>query len=635
MADPPSSRLRWTDCSTSHPPKLSAEAGAQALAGLISPAAGPVAAPAQFALGVEASFSGRSWRMREVDRDLVRELQLAGCSAPLAQLLATRGVAPGDAARYLDPKLKHLLPDPDTFAHMSAAAVRFARAVEQQETIAVLADYDVDGACSAALILCWLKSIGRTALLHVPDRLTEGYGPSSAAVKNLRERGASLLVTLDCGAAAHVPLAGAAVSGLDVIVLDHHAVETNPPVLAHVNPNGPDDRSGHRNVCAAGLTFLFLVAVQRLLRVGGWFSQNQTGEPDLLEQLDLVALATVADVVPLTGVNRAFVRQGLRSADRLQRPGLAALARLANANPPFSVYHLGFVFGPRINAGGRVGRCDLGARLLLSGDAQEADMLAAELDRHNRERQSIEAGILRTASEIAAQQRENPFLLIGGDGWHPGVVGIIAGRLKDRHAKPALVAGFTDADDDPIGRGSARSVANVDLGAVVRAAYAEGILDAGGGHAMAAGFSIRRSRMAEFADFLSRRIGSAPRADLPREWFVDALLSASAATTGFADETERAGPFGAGNPEPLFMMPEMLLVYAGVVAESHVRVRAVGRDGQGISGIAFRAATMDLGTALLNARGRRVHLLGRLKRDDYDGVPKVQLHIEDAAPAEA
>lgn len=608
---------------------------AQALAGLISSAAGPAAAPAQYALGVDASFSGRSWRMREVDQDLARELQFAGCPAPLAQLLATRGIAPGDAAQYLDPKLKHLLPDPDRFANMTVAAVRFARAVGQQETIAVLADYDVDGACSAGLILTWLKTIGRTTLLHVPDRMTEGYGPSSTAVKILRGQGASLLVTLDCGAAAHVPLAEAAACGLDVIVLDHHAVETDPPVLAHVNPNGPGDRSGHRNVCAAGLTFLFLIAVQRQLRLEGWFSQTGTREPDLMEQLDLVALATVADVVPLTGLNRALVRQGLRTADGLRRPGLAALARLAKVSPPFSVYQLGFAFGPRINAGGRVGRCDIGARLLASGDPQEADMLAAELDRHNRERQAIEAGILRAASELAAQQRENSFLLVGGDGWHPGVVGIIAGRLKDRHAKPALVAGFADADDDPIGRGSARSVANVDLGAVIRAAYAEGILDTGGGHAMAAGFSIRRSRMPEFAAFLSQRIGSAADADLPRERTVDALLSASAATTGFADEVERAGPFGAGNPEPLFLMPEMLLVFAGIVGESHVRVRAVGRDGQGISGIAFRAASTEFGTALLNARGRRVHLLGRLKRDDYGGVPKVQLQIEDAAPAEA
>lgn len=608
---------------------------AQALAGLILSAAGPAPAPASFAFGVETSLSGRRWRMREFDADIARDLQLADYPAPLAQLLAARGVTPADAAHFLDPKLKHLLPDPDTFAHMSAAAARFAQAVSRYETIAVLADYDVDGACSAALILGWLKRLGRTALLHVPDRLTEGYGPSPSAVANLRGQGASLLVTLDCGAAAHRAFAEAAASGPDVIVLDHHAVEINPPVFAHVNPNGPDDRSGVRHVCAAGLTFLFLIAVQRLLRVQGWFAQTGMAEPDLLQQLDVVALATVADVVPLIGVNRAFVRQGLRCLQSLQRPGLAALARVAKASPPFSAYHLGFVFGPRINAGGRVGRCDLGARLLASDDREEVDAMAAELDRHNRERQAIEAGILKTAHERAAEQRDTPFVLIGGDGWHPGVVGIIAGRLKDRHAKPALVAGFADPSGDSIGRGSARSVATVDLGAAIRAAHAEGILDAGGGHAMAAGFSIRRSRMPDFAAFLSRRIGSTAATAAPRELMADAALSASAATPGFADEIERAGPYGAGTAEPLFIMPEMLVVYAGVVADSHLRVRAVGRDGQGIGAIAFRAAGTELGTALLNARGRRVHLLGQLKRDDYDGVSRVQLHIEDAAAADA
>jgi single-stranded-DNA-specific exonuclease len=348
-----------------------------------------------------------------------------------------------------------------------------------------------------------------------------------------------------------------------------------------------------------------------------------------------VALATVADVVPLTGVNRAFVRQGLRRLDLLQRPGFAALSRLAKVEPPFSVYHLGFVFGPRINAGGRVGRCDLGARLLSAKDLAEAEALAADLDRHNRERQAIEAGILKAADELAAMQRDRPFVLIGGEGWHPGVVGIIAGRLKDRHAKPALVAGFTDEAADSIGRGSARSVANVDLGAVIRAAHAEGILDAGGGHAMAAGFSIRRSRLNEFGVFLSSRIATAPQVGKVRELIADAALSAGGAGLPLLGSIERAGPFGAGNPEPLFLLLDMLVVFAGIVGGDHVRIRAVGRDGQGIGAIAFRTGQSALGQALLNAKGRRVHLAAKLKRDDFDGVPKVQLHLEDAAPAEA
>jgi len=607
----------------------------QALA-VVAPSAGVAGVgAAEFALVVEYSFSGRAWRMREYDQDIARGLQLAGYCAPLAQLLAARGVTWADAAQYLDPKLRDLLPDPCKLAHMDSAAVRFAEAITRRETIAVLADYDVDGACSAALIVEYLNQLGLEALLYVPDRLTEGYGPSAAAVRQLRSRGASLLLTLDCGAAAHAPFAAAADCGLQVIVLDHHAVDTNPPVVAHVNPNGPDDVSGLRNLCSAGLSFLFLIAVQRILRVQRWFADRGIAEPDLMKQLDLVALATVADVVPLTGVNRALVRQGLRRLDSLQRPGLAALSRLAKVEPPFSVYHLGFVFGPRINAGGRVGRCDLGARLLSAKEMAEADALAAEVDRHNRERQAIEAGILKAADELAAMQHERPFVLIGGDGWHPGVVGIIAGRLKDRHAKPALVAGFADGAEDSIGRGSARSIANVDLGAVIRAAHAEGILDTGGGHAMAAGFSIRRSRLQDFGEFLSDRLQSAPRPDKMAALIADAALSATGAGLALFDSVERVGPFGAGNPEPLFLFPDMLLVYAGIVGADHVRIRAVGRDGQGIGAIAFRAGSTQLGQALLNARGRRVHLAARLKRDDFDGVPKVQLHIEDAAPAEA
>jgi single-stranded-DNA-specific exonuclease len=573
--------------------------------------------------------------MRDYDQDIARGLELAGYGAPLAQLLAARGVTWADAAQYLDPKLRDLLPDPCKLAHMDSAAVRFAEAITRRETIAVLADYDVDGACSAALIVEYLNQLGLEALLYVPDRLTEGYGPSAAAVRQLRSRGASLLLTLDCGAAAHAPFAAAADCGLQVIVLDHHAVETNPPVVAHVNPNGPDDVSGLRNLCSAGLSFLFLIGVQRILRVQRWFAERGIAEPDLMKELDLVALATVADVVPLTGVNRAFVRQGLRRLDLLQRPGFAALSRLAKVEPPFSVYHLGFVFGPRINAGGRVGRCDLGARLLSAKEMAEADALAAEVDRHNRERQAIEAGILKAADELAAMQRERSFVLIGGDGWHPGVVGIIAGRLKDRHAKPALVAGFADGAEDSIGRGSARSVANVDLGAVIRAAHAEGILDTGGGHAMAAGFSIRRSRLQDFSAFLTDRLQSAPRPDKMAALIADAALSATGAGLALLDSVERVGPFGAGNPEPLFLFPDMLLVYAGIVGADHVRIRAVARDGQGIGAIAFRAGSSQLGQALLNARGRRVHLAARLKRDDFDGVAKVQLHIEDAAPAEA
>src|SRR5579871_2033915 len=553
------------------------------------------ASATSFALGVGSSFSGRPWRMRACDEFVVRELEHSGLSASLAQLLASRGVTKETAAAFLDPRLKTQLPDPHRLAHMERASLRFVEAIERGETIAVLGDYDVDGACAAALLLRYLRGLKREPLLYVPDRMSEGYGPSAAAARTLRAQGATLLVTVDCGAASHEALAAAAECGLDTIVLDHHAVEVNPPAFAHVNPNGPDDVSGVGYVCAAGLAFLFLVAVQRHLRNRSWFAAQGIDETDLLNLLDIVALATIADVVPLAGVNRALVRQGLHKLQRLERPGLAALARLASAEPPFTAHHLGFLFGPRINAGGRVGRCDLGARLLACDNAAEADALALELDRHNRERQAIEAIILESAHALATAQTDNPFVLVHGDGWHAGVVGIIAGRLKDRHAKPALVAGFESNAPDAIGRGSARSVPGIDLGALIRAARAQGLLEAGGGHAMAAGFSVRRSKLAAFAEFLAGSIEPRrPAIGSAKELMADALLSPSGANFTLFDDVERAGPYGAGHPEPVFLIPDVLLVYAGTVGTNHVRLRVVGRDGQGIGAIAFRAANTPL-----------------------------------------
>lgn len=586
------------------------------------------------ALGVAKSLTGRAWRFSLRDADVVRALALTGMSGALAELLASRGVTRETLETFLDPRLKTHLPEPHRFANMERAAARFAAAIETRETIAILGDYDVDGACASALLLRYLRKCGLDPLLYIPDRMTEGYGPSANAMRILHEKGATLVVTVDCGAAAHEALAAARTHGLDAVVLDHHAVDTHPPAFAHVNPNAPGDSSGITYVCAAGLSFIFLVAVQRCLREKGWFARAGVAEMDLLDQLDIVALATIADVVPLKGVNRSFVRQGLKKLDRLERPGLAALARLAAAPPPFSAYHFGFIFGPRINAGGRVGRCDLGARLLASDDVAEADALAVELDRHNRERQAIEAQILEAAGEMALSQSESPFLLVAGDGWHPGVVGIVAGRLKDRFAKPVLVAGFEAGAGDAVARGSARSVAGVDLGAIVRAAFAEGLLETGGGHAMAAGFSLRRDRLAAFRDFLNRHIGPQAEAIIAAsDLMIDALVSGSGATLSLLADLENAGPFGAGNPEPLFVMPDVLVGFSDRVGANHVRLRLTARDGATVGAIAFRAADTELGQGLLAARGRRIHAVGRLKRDDYNGVARVQLHLEDAAPA--
>jgi len=591
---------------------------------------------AQFAFGVTSSFAGRPWRFRALNEAVARELSLSGVNGGLAQILAARGVTRDSVGTFLGPKLKMLLPEPLLLSGMHRAVERFVHSVKSRETIAVLGDYDVDGACASALLLKFVRALGGEPLLHIPDRVTEGYGPSANAFRRLREQGAAVVVTVDCGAAAHEALSAAAEIGLDAIVLDHHAVEKNPPAFAHVNPNGPDDNSGMTYLCAAGLTFLFLVAVQRRLRQDGWYAQAGFAEVDLLNQLDVVALATVADVVPLVGVNRAFVKQGLKILDRLERPGFAALARGNSVEPPFEPQHLGFMFGPRINAGGRVGRCDLGARLLATNDPSEADMLAVELERHNRERQTIESDILEAADAAALTQADRHFLLVTGDGWHPGVVGIVAGRLKDRHAKPVLAAGFDSANTDAVARGSARSVPGVDLGAIIREALAGGLLETGGGHAMAAGFSVKRHKLAAFADFLQQRIE--PQRDCviaARDLILDAVISASGATMKLLDDLDRAGPFGSGNPEPVFVFPDMLVAYADVVGTNHLRLRLVARDGAAIGAIAFRAANSEAGRRLLKARGQRIHAAGKLKRDDYNGESRVQLHLEDAAPAGA
>jgi single-stranded-DNA-specific exonuclease len=596
----------------------------------------PAATPVQYALGVTHSFSARSWRFRTYDEAQSRALSLSGTSAALAQILAARGVTRDSAESFLEPRLKTLLPEPYRIAHMESAVSRFADAVLKRERIAVFGDYDVDGACAAALLVKYLRALGAEPLLYIPDRIREGYGPSASAVQLLRADGAALLVTVDCGAASHEAFSAARAVGLDAIVIDHHAVDRNPPVLAHVNPNGPDDLSGLTYVCSAGLVFIFLVAVQRHLRGKGWFATAGMPEIDLLSYLDLVALATIADVVPLIGVNRAFVRQGLRKLQRLERPGLAALARVASVAPPFSPYHLGFIFGPRINAGGRVGRCDLGARLLACDDPAEAGELAAALDLNNRERQAIESSIIDAAQAIALAQRDKSCLLVAGDGWHHGVVGIVAGRLKERHAKPAFVAGFDAANPDAIGRGSARSVPGINVGALVRRAKAEGLLEAGGGHAMAAGFALRRDKLDRFREFLDAGLEIERNTILmARDLIADAIVSAGGATLLLLDDLERAGPFGAGNPEPVFLMPDMLIAYAEVVGGTHVRLRLTARDGAAIGAIAFREAETALGRGLLKARGTRVHVTGKLKRDDYGGAARVQLHLEDAAPAGA
>jgi single-stranded-DNA-specific exonuclease len=580
------------------------------------------------AFGVARSFTGRRWLLKTVDEAVEREL-LREISPVLARLLALRGVSLAEAADYLAPKLKNLLPDPNVLKDMDAAVTRVAAALTTGERIAVFGDYDVDGSTSAALLSDFLTALGAAPRIYIPDRMTEGYGPSPAAMKALHVEGMALVITVDCGAAAIPALTEAKALGLDVVVLDHHRVDVSPPARAHVNPNQPDDTSGLGHLCAAGVTFLFLVALNRHLRDTEFYLERGMAEPDLRLFLDLVGLATICDVVPLNGVNRAFVRFGLGQIGTLSRPGLAALAGVAGAKGPFTPYHLGFVFGPRINAGGRVGRSSLGVDLLTAREPDKAAEFAAQLDLHNKERQAIEKLILEEAIAMAAAQANAPFLLVSGEGWHPGVVGIVAGRLKERFAKPAFVAGF----EGGMGRGSARSISGIDIGAIIRAAAEAKVIEYGGGHAMAAGFSLTAAQLDGFRRFVEQRFsGAGPALAAASDVYLDAVSSPAGANIALAQEIASAGPFGAGNPEPLLGLPDVRVAYADVVGKAHVKLRLQGGDGTMLDAIAFRAVGTPLGEGLLASRGATIHAAGRLRQDDWNGRIRVQLEIEDAAP---
>ena len=571
------------------------------------------------AFGVARSFSGRRWLLKAVDQDIEREL-LREISPVLSRLLALRGVTAPEAADYLTPKLKNLLPDPNILKDMDKAVARVAAALESGEAIAVFGDYDVDGSTSAALMSDFLTALGAAPRIYIPDRMTEGYGPSPAAMQVLAAEGARVVITVDCGAAAIAALEEAGKLGMDVVVLDH------------VNPNQPDDTSKLGHLCAAGVCFLFLVALNRHLRDQKFYEERGVAEPDLRLFLDLVGLATICDVVPLKDVNRAFVRFGLGQISTLSRPGLAALAGIAGAKGPFTPYHLGFVFGPRINAGGRVGRSSLGVDLLTSREPEKAAELAAQMDLHNKERQAIEKIILEEAIAQGMTQANAPFVLVSGDGWHPGVVGIVAGRLKERFGKPAFVAGF----EGGMGRGSARSIPGIDLGGIIRAAAEAKVIEYGGGHAMAAGFSLMAGQIEGFRKFVEEHFsGTGPALSAANDLYLDAVSSPAGANIALVQEIAGAGPFGAGNPEPLLVLPDVRVAFADIVGKAHVKLRLGGGDGTMLDAIAFRAVGTPLGDGLLAARGGRVHVAGRLRQDDWNGRIRVQLEIEDASAATA
>ncbi|MCV2869266.1 single-stranded-DNA-specific exonuclease RecJ [Defluviimonas sp. WL0002] len=574
-------------------------------------------------LGVESSATGRRWVGPSAEADRLAEglAQETGLPLALGRILSARGITAADAASFLEPQLRDLLPDPKSLKDMGKAALRFLKAVRGRERIAIFADYDVDGGTSAALLITWLRALGRPATLYVPDRIDEGYGPNVPAMAALA-RAHDLIVCVDCGTLSHDAIAAA--SGADVVILDHHlGGETLPPAVAVVNPNRQDETGELAHLCAASVVFLMLVEVNRQMREDG------VRGPDLMALLDLVALATVADVAPLVGVNRAFVRQGLKILARRERVGLRVLADVARMDRAPTPYHLGYLLGPRINAGGRIGASDLGARLLATDDPHEAQALAERLDALNTERREIENRV-RDAALLQAEERglDAPLVWAAGEGWHPGVVGIVAARLKEATNRPAVVIGL--AGDE--GKGSGRSVAGVDLGAAVQRIAAEGLLTKGGGHPMAAGLTVQRDRMepamTRLAELLSRQGAGAQG---PRELRLDGLLMPGAATPELLEALEQAGPFGQGAPAPRFAFPSAEITFSRRVGESHLRLTLSDGLSARLEAIAFGAFDSALGPFLEAHGGRRVNVAGRLEMNQWRGRSSVQLRVEDAA----
>ena len=550
------------------------------------------------------------------------------------QLLLSRGVAPKDIDRHLTPTLRNFLPDPSLFRDMDTAADRIAQAVLSGEKITIYGDYDVDGATSSALLIRLLRDLGVEAGYYIPDRLLEGYGPSGEALVKLGEEGSSLIVTVDCGAMAHEALGMAHDAGIDVIVVDHHKCSPDlPKTVALVNPNRldeEDEAASHGHLAAVGVAFLLAIAVVRTLRNRSYFENRK--EPDLLALLDVVALGTVADVAALHGLNRAFVAQGLKVMAKRDNIGMAALIDASRLKRAPACSDLGFALGPRINAGGRVGESTLGVRLLTTRDPDEAREIAAQLSALNDERRAIETAVQEAAEEQLAAQHNRAVHLVAGEGWHPGVIGIVAGRIKEKSGKPSLVIAL----DGQTGKGSGRSITGVDLGAAIIRARSEGMLVAGGGHAMAAGLTVDSDQIERFADWLDSTLeGQVARATASREMALDLSVAPGGLTPELVNSLEEAGPYGVGWPGPRIAVGPVRLVKCDIVGTDHVRLIAAGDDGKSFKGIAFRAAESEMGQALLHAsKGRKLWLAGRVKIDDWGSRPQAELHLEDAAWAD-
>ncbi len=587
-------------------------------------------------LGVERSVSGNRWVSRLDQAGQNRALAIAqthGLPDLIARVLAGRGVGVDEAMAFLDPTIRSLMPDPYLLTDCEKAARRLLRAVAAGETVAIFGDYDVDGAASSALLYRFLTHFGVPASIYIPDRIFEGYGPNPAAINQLIDNGATLIVTVDCGSTSFESLEAAKARNIDVVVIDHHQVAHElPHCHALVNPNREDDLSGQGHLCAAGVVFLVLVAALRQLREVG---DARVRSIDLLAWLDIVALATVCDVVPLKGLNRAYVVKGLIAARHQGNPGLAALFRKAGLGGPVTPYHFGFLIGPRINAGGRIGDAALGARLLTLDDTSEAETIAEKLDELNRERQAMEAAMLQEAEAEALAEYGNgdgaSVIVTARENWHPGIVGLIASRLKDKFRRPAFAIAF---DPSGKGTGSGRSINGFDMGRMVRAAVDAGLLVKGGGHAMAAGLTVERGNLGKLRAFFTEKAEKqVPNLVANETLKIDGALGASGATVDLIDQLETAGPYGSGHPQPIFALPSHRLRDSRLVGQSHIKITLEAQDGGRLDGIAFRAAETPLGELLLSSRGSQIHVAGTLGADHWQGNRRVQLRVTDAVKA--
>ncbi|MEE2698765.1 MAG: single-stranded-DNA-specific exonuclease RecJ [Pseudomonadota bacterium] len=583
-------------------------------------------------LGVETSLLDKRWILRASDdRMSMAMAQRHGIAEIVARILCARGVGLNDVEIFLNPLLRDLMPNPSLLQGMDNAAKRLSKAITNNEIIAIFGDYDVDGATSSALLRRFIAAVGGRSETYIPDRILEGYGPNTPALLKLKEKGAKIVVTVDCGTSSHEPIEAALKEGLETIVVDHHVTESKlPSAVAVINPNRMDDKSDQGQLAAVGVAFLLIVAINRVLRDEGWFLKFP--EPDLKQWLDIVALGTICDVVPLIGLNRALVRQGLKVMGRRKNPGLRALSDIVGLNESPNAYHAGFVLGPRINAGGRIGSPDLGSQLLSTNDIEEAKKIAQKLDTLNKERQEIESIVLKAAILDVEQKGEKigPIIIAAGENWHPGVIGIVASRLVERFNRPACVIAL----DGEQGTGSGRSVSGVDFGAAIIAAQQAGLLIKGGGHKMAGGFTVERKKIQEFQDFLGKRVKSdVIEKGIRPSLFLDGAIKPAAANLNFLEQLNQVGPFGSGNPEPRFVIPSATLSYAAVVGDRHIRGFIRDEGNNRLAAISFNSVDTPLGQALLQSQGAPLHIAGRLKANTWQGRTSAQLHIDDAAPA--